>query len=134
MRRRDLIAMVGSVAVVGPGTIRAAVTSPHVAFLAVGFGADTTAFDGIRDGLRGLGDVDGQAVVAEPFASTAAGRSPDLAERVVAAQPAVIVAINAAAVPDVVTRPQSVPIVVAFCPDPVAFGFSKSVARPTGNV
>jgi hypothetical protein len=54
--------MVGSVAVVGPGTIRAAVTIPRVAFLAVGFGADTTAFDAIRDGLRGLGYVEGKNV------------------------------------------------------------------------
>jgi putative ABC transport system substrate-binding protein len=134
MRRRDFVAMVGSVAVVGPGTICAAVTIPHVAFLAVGFGADTTAFDAIRDGLRGLGDVEGQTFVAEPYASDDAARIPDLAERVVAAQPAVIVTINAAAVPDLVKRTQSIPIVVAFCPDPVALGFSKSVARPTGNV
>jgi putative tryptophan/tyrosine transport system substrate-binding protein len=134
MRRRDFVAMVGSVAVVGPGTIRAAVTIPHVAFLAVGFGADLTAFDAIRDGLRGLGDVEGQTFVAEPYASNDAARIPDLAERVVAAQPAVIVTINAAAVPDLVKRTQTIPIVVAFSPDPVAFGFSKSVARPTGNV
>jgi putative ABC transport system substrate-binding protein len=134
MRRRDFVAMVASVAVLRPGTIRAAVTIPHVAFLAVGFGADTTAFDAIRDGLRGLGDVEGQTFVAEPYASNDAARIPELAERVVAAQPAVIVTINAAAVPDLVKRTQSIPIVVAFCPDPVALGFSKSVARPTGNV
>jgi putative ABC transport system substrate-binding protein len=76
----------------------------------------------------------GKTFVAEPYASNDAARIPDLAERVVAAQPAVIVTINAAAVPDLVKRTQSIPIVVAFCPDPVAFGLSKSVARPTGNV
>jgi len=132
--RRDFVLMVGGVAVAGPGTVRAAVTIPHVAFLAVGFGADTTAFDAIRDGLRGLGNIEGQTFVAEPYASNDAARIPDLAERVVAAQPAVIVTINAAAVPDLVKRTQSIPIVVAFCADPVALGFSKSVARPTGNV
>ena len=132
--RRDFVLMVGGVAVAGPTTIRAAVTIPHVAFLAVGFGADTTAFDAIRDGLRGLGNIEGQTFVADPYASNDAARIPELAERVVAAQPAVIVTINAAAVPDLVKRTQSIPIVVAFCADPVALGFSKSVARPTGNV
>jgi putative tryptophan/tyrosine transport system substrate-binding protein len=134
MRRRDFIAMVGSVAVVGPGTIRAAVTIPHVAFLAVGFGADTTAFDAIREGLRGLGDVEGEAFVAEPFVSDDAALIPHLAEEVVAAHPAVIVTINVLAVSSLLRLTQTIPIVVAFCADPVSLGFSKSVARPTGSV
>jgi putative tryptophan/tyrosine transport system substrate-binding protein len=134
MKRRDLIALLGGAAVAWPGIIRAAAAIPHVAFLAVGFGADTTAFDAIRDALRNLGDVEGQTFVPEAHTSDNATLIPQMAAQIVAANPAVIVTINALGVPDLLKLTQTIPIVVAFTGDPVALGFSKSVGRPTGNV
>jgi putative ABC transport system substrate-binding protein len=133
MRRRDLIAMLGG-AIARPGTIWAATAAPHVAFLAVGFGAgDTAASDAIRQALRNLGEVEGQTYVPEVHAWNDV--NPQLAAQLVAAKPAVIVAITATAVPALVKLTQAIPIVVAFLAgDPAALGFSKSVARPTGNV
>ena len=134
MKRRDLIAMLGGAAMAWCGATRAAAVIPHVAFLAVGFGADTTAFDAIRDALRSLGDVEGQTFVPEAHTSDNAALIPQMAAQIVAANPAVIVTINALGVPDLLKLTQTIPIVVAFAGDPVALGFSKSVGRPTGNV
>jgi putative tryptophan/tyrosine transport system substrate-binding protein len=131
--RRDLIAMLGG-AIAWPKTIWAATAPPHVAFLAVGFGAgDTAASDAIRETLRSLGEVEGQTYVPEVHAWN--GMIPQLAAQLVAAKPAVIVAITATAVSALVKLTQTIPIVVAFLTgDPAVLGFSTSVARPTGNV
>ena len=134
MRRRDLIVLVGSAAVEWSGAVRAATVIPHVAFLAVGFGADTTAIDAIRDALRILGEVEGQTYVAEAHTSDKATLISRLAAEVVAANPTVIVTINTTGVWELLKLTQTIPIVVAFTGDPVALGFTQSVGRPTRNV
>jgi putative ABC transport system substrate-binding protein len=134
MRRRDLIAMVGSAVVAWSGAVRAATAIPRIAFLAVGFGADTTAFDAIRDALRILGEVEGQSYAAEAYTSDNATLISQLAAEVVAANPTVIVTINTTAVGELLRLTQTIPIVVAFTGDPVALGFTQSVGRPTRNV
>ncbi|HUB95352.1 MAG TPA: ABC transporter substrate-binding protein [Stellaceae bacterium] len=128
------MALFSGAAMAWPGTGRAAADVPHVAISAVGFGADTTAFDAIRDSLRGLGDVEGQTYAPDLYALDNVALIPQVAARVVAAKPAVIVTITTQAVPALLGLTRSIPIVVAFSGDPISLGLSKSVARPTGNV
>src|SRR5271167_33512 len=95
MKRRDLLLMLAGTAVAWSGATQAAAAVPHAAFLAVGFGADTTAFDAIRDALRRLGEVEGRTYVPDTHASDNAALLPQMAAEIVAAEPAVIVTINA---------------------------------------
>jgi putative ABC transport system substrate-binding protein len=134
IKRRDLMALLGGAMVAWPTRARTATALPHIAFLAVGFGADTTAFDAIRDDLRGLGEDEGKAYVADVHGADDLALVPQLAEKIVAADPALIVTINATAVPELLKFTQTIPIVVAFVADPLALGFSQSIARPTRNV
>jgi len=134
MKRRDLLPMLAVAAVAWSGATRAAAAVPHVAFLAVGFGADTTAFDAIRDALRRLGEIEGQTYVPDMHASDNAALLPQMAAEIVALEPAVIVTINSTPALELLKLTQTIPIVVAFTGDPVALGFTQSVAQPSRNV
>ena len=134
MQRRRLVAMLG-VAMAAPAIVRAAAAAlPRVAFLAVGFGADTTAFDAIRDALRRLGEIDGQTYAAQAYTSDDPALLSQLAGEVVAAKPAVIMAISPVEAQELMKLTQQIPIVVAFTDDPVALQLTTSVARPSRNV
>jgi ABC-type uncharacterized transport system substrate-binding protein len=132
--RRGLIAMLGGTALTWSGATWAAAPLPHIAFVAVGFGTDTTAFDAIRDALRTLGEVEGQTYIPEVHTTDDTMLLSQMAAEVVAANPTVIVTINATTAQEFLKLTQTIPIVVAFTGDPVALGFTQSVARPTRNV
>jgi putative tryptophan/tyrosine transport system substrate-binding protein len=134
MKRRDLLPMLAGALVTWSEATRAGADVPHAAFLAVGFGADTTAFDAIRDALRRLGEVEGRTYVPDTHASDNAALLPQMAAEIVALKPAVVVTINATPTLELLKLTQTIPIVVAFTGDPVALGFTQSVARPSRNV
>lgn len=86
--------------------------------------------------LRELGYIEGQSIVIERrYAEGRLDRLPALARELVEARVDVIVAVALSALRAAKDGTQTIPIVMGFGPpDPVAFGFVKSLASPGGNV
>jgi putative ABC transport system substrate-binding protein len=86
--------------------------------------------------LGGLGYVEGQNFVIEQrYAEGKLDRLPALARELVGAGVDVIVAVALSALRAAKDATQTTPIVMGFGPpDPVAFGFVKSLASPGGNI
>jgi ABC-type uncharacterized transport system substrate-binding protein len=89
----------------------------------------------LRQGLRDLGYVEGQDIAIEwRWAHGRLERLPELAAELVKLEVDIIVA---ATVPDVQAAQEAtstIPIVMGFASDPVAYGLVASLARPGGNV
>jgi putative ABC transport system substrate-binding protein len=138
-RRRVLqaglaLAMLGS-APAAPGQ-PAPAALPRVVFIAAA-SAGTIAgrVDAFRAGLKGLGHVEGSTILVDylyagekldlipALIADAMRRKPDV---IVSAGPSITRALRAAT--------GTVPIVMAFDPDPVGAGFVASLAQPGGNV
>jgi ABC-type uncharacterized transport system substrate-binding protein len=105
-----------------------------VSFVAVGFGADTTAFDAIRDQLRALGQVEGQTFAVDLRVSDDPSQLSKMASDVVRSGPNAIVAINSTVAAALMPLTRTIPIVVVFSGDPILLGLTKDVGRPTGNL
>jgi putative ABC transport system substrate-binding protein len=91
--------------------------------------------DGLREGLRELGYVEGRTIALEfRWASGRFERLPELAADLVRSDVDVIVAgvTQASLAAKAATR--SIPIVMVGVGDPVAVGLVESLARPGGNV
>jgi len=135
LRRREILALFGGVAVAWPNFVRAANTMPpRVSFLAIGFGSDTTGFDVIRDQLRALGQIDGRSYQPDYHMSDDAVQFSGIMQDVIRSNPSIIVTIDTATALDIFALTHSIPIVVAFLSDPLVLGFTNSMARPTANV
>jgi putative ABC transport system substrate-binding protein len=91
--------------------------------------------EAFRQGLRELGYMEGKNIVIEwRSAEGKLDRAPDLATELVHLKVDVIVTAG-----PLVTRPakqatSTIPIVMAFDPDPVGSGFVASLAHPGGNI
>ena len=95
----------------------------------------TFPFAALREGLRELGYVDGRNLIFDvQWASGNRERLPSLAGELVRRKVDVIVASGASAVRAAKNASQTIPIVMAGAPDPVAFELVESLARPGGNV
>jgi putative ABC transport system substrate-binding protein len=96
---------------------------------------DTPGSRELAQAMAKLGYVEGRNVV---YDIRAAGREPErlpeLARELVAKKPHVIVSAAAIAGRALTEATRDIPIVMALIGDPVALGFTKSIARPTGNV
>jgi putative ABC transport system substrate-binding protein len=91
--------------------------------------------EGLREGLRELGYVDGQNVtIVWQWARSDEKKVPALAADLVRLNVDVIVAANNAAVAAAHRATRTIPIVMVLAEDPVASGFVASLARPGGNV
>jgi putative ABC transport system substrate-binding protein len=137
VRRRDVITLLGGAATAAlslAATSGLAATLPRVVFVAVGFGADRSAFDDIRDQLRQLGQVEGGSYALDIRASDDLARIPELAREIVQSAPDVILSINTRIVPALQSLTTRIPIVVAFTGDPIALGFTVNRTRPTGTI
>jgi putative ABC transport system substrate-binding protein len=108
---------------------------PRIGFLA----APSQSFfsaraEGFRQGLRDLGYIEGKNILIEyRYAEGNQGRLPDLAAELVSLKVDVIVASGAGGLA-AKNATQTIPIVFASVPDPVATGLVDSLARPGGNV
>jgi putative ABC transport system substrate-binding protein len=92
------------------------------------------SLEAFRQGLRALGYVEGQNLaIAYRFAERRDERLADLAAELVRLQVDVIVAGGSTAIRAAQHATQTIPIVMAGTPDPVAQGFVTSMARPGGN-
>src|SRR5215467_1367396 len=108
---------------------------PRIGFLA----APSRSFfsaraEGFRQGLRNLGYIEGQNIMIEyRYAEGDLRRLPELAEELVSLKVEVIVASGGGGLA-AKNATQTIPIVFASVPDPVATGLVDSLAKPGGNV
>jgi putative ABC transport system substrate-binding protein len=139
MRRREFIASLSGATVFCSPFVALAqgpTKRPRIAFL--GGGLPTYVAKGIGaliEGMRALGYSEGRDFEIEyRWAGGYLDRLPALAEELVRAEPAVIVAGNDQAAVALRDASKTVPIVCVFLEDPVRQGLMKSEARPGGNL
>jgi putative ABC transport system substrate-binding protein len=105
---------------------------PRIGFLANVPSPGTEAF---QKGLQELGYVEGQNIIVEwRLAQGRLERLPELAADLVRVKVDVIVAPTIPYVEAARAATTTIPIVFTTVPDPVRFGFVKSLARPGGNI
>jgi putative ABC transport system substrate-binding protein len=98
-------------------------------------GPTSPQIDGFREGLRGLGYVEGRNVIVEyRSAQDRQERLPGLAAELVALKVDIIYATVTPAAEAAKKTTQTIPIVFGASDDPVAHGLVASLARPGGNV
>jgi putative ABC transport system substrate-binding protein len=136
MRRRDLLAFLGSATVacsVGaraqPPMARVGILSDETSSLAA------KTLEPFAEELRDLGYIEGQNIAFERrYAQEKDEILHSLAGELVRAAPNVIVAIGTPATQAAKNASQRIPIVFARVSDPVGLGFVASLARPGGNL
>src|SRR4029079_8987868 len=130
MRRRDFLGALGGVA--AWPTAALAQGRPQISRIGIlrpGSPPDPW-LDGLRDGLRELGYVEGKDIVFEyRWAEGRGERLPDLADILIASKVDVIVIMTGPAVLAAKKRTATVPIVMAVSGDPVGTGAVASLAR-----
>jgi ABC-type uncharacterized transport system substrate-binding protein len=135
-RRTFLVTFAGGI-IVAPLAAEAQIgKSYRIGFLAPSSASESASWvEAFRQGLRELGDVEGQNIVIEPrYADGHADRLPDLAVELVRVKVDVIVAGNNPAVAAAQRATRTIPIVMVFPTDPVGSGFVASLPRPGGNI
>jgi putative ABC transport system substrate-binding protein len=135
-RRAFLALLFGLLGPVGLWSAAAlAQNAPHRVGVLYPAGSDTPTARKLMHTLAQRGFVEGRDIV---YDVRAAGRQPDqlprLARELVATRPAVIVSATTSAARALVEATRDIPIVLALVGDPVALGFTTSMARPSGNV
>jgi ABC-type uncharacterized transport system substrate-binding protein len=106
---------------------------PRVGFLRNG-APPKTFLDGLRQGLRDAGYVEGQNIVIEFQLPDTAERLPAAAAELVHRRVDVILASGTPPVPAASRATTTIPIVFVASIDPIATGLAVSLARPGGNV
>jgi putative ABC transport system substrate-binding protein len=138
MKRREFIALVGSVAAAWPLAARAQQPAKiyRIGILeTVSLASNAKNIDALRRGLRELGYVEKQNYVLEyRSADGDAGRFPALAEELVRLRADLIVTRGTPAARAAKSATESIPIVMAAIGEPLGMGVVASLARPGGNV
>ncbi len=136
--RRTFLAGTGAVLLAAPLAAEAQQTRkiPRVGVLGGQSPTDSPAppILALRQGLRELGYVEGQNIAIEwRWAHGKLERFPDLAAELVKLKVDIIVAATVPGVQAAQKATRTIPIVMGFVSDPVAFGLVASLARPGGN-
>ncbi len=102
---------------------------------AVSASADAPRLEAFRQGLRGLGYVEGQNIVIE-YRHEGRGfeRLPEVAAELVRLEPDVLVAVTTNAAQAAKQATTTIPIVFMGVTDPVTAGLIESLPRPGGNI
>src|SRR4029453_7315716 len=96
---------------------------------------DAPATHGFRQGLGGLGYVEGRTLAIEYRAAEGKPeRYPELVADLLRVPVDLIVPFSVAALPALTRATKDVPVVLATLSDPVREGYAKSFARPGGNI
>jgi putative ABC transport system substrate-binding protein len=136
MRRRDFIALAAGAVVLRPLAAAAQQQAmPVIGVLVIGKPDPTPSLQGFREGLRGLGYIEGRNVRFE-FRSAEGDlrRLPSLAAGLVQRKVDVIAALFTPAVLAAKHATSEIPIVIIGAADPVGSGLVASLAHPGGNV
>jgi putative ABC transport system substrate-binding protein len=89
---------------------------------------------GLRDGLRELGYVEGQTILIEyRFAEGQADRLPGILGELLRSKVDILLTVGTVVTQAAQRATATVPIVMTVG-DPVSWGFTKSLARPSGNI
>jgi len=97
--------------------------------------ATSHLLDGLRQGLREHGYVEGQHIILERrYGQAGTERMSDVAAELVRLKVDVLVAATDPATAALRQQTQTIPVVMANSTDPVGTGFVASLARPGGNV
>ncbi len=109
---------------------------PRIAILSnARAGGPWVAIDGLRQGLRDLGYIEGQNIIIEyRFAERKYDRFPRLAAELVSLNPDVIITSTTPGVRAAKKATTSIPIVVGSAGDLTKRGIIASLARPGGNI
>ena len=138
MRRRDLLAMLGSVAIAWSRAARAQKSAmPVIGYLGNGkpSAVPSRQRETFRQSLRALGWIEGQNVMIEyRWAEGNPDRLPALVAELVQAKVDVIMLAGPSAIRAAQGATRTVPIVFVVLSDPVTAGLVKSLARPGGNM
>jgi putative tryptophan/tyrosine transport system substrate-binding protein len=139
MRRRELIALLGSMAAAWPLAVRAQ-QGERVRFVGVLLPvapSDTeypTLLNAFLQRLQQLGWIDGRNVRIDiRWSGASAEAVRKHAAELAGLAPDVIVAAGAASTGPLLQTTRSIPVVFTVVPDPVGAGFVDSLARPGGN-
>jgi putative ABC transport system substrate-binding protein len=135
-KRREVITLLGSVAVACPLAARAQHPKvPTIGALVIGNTDPEEFWRVFRQGLRDLGYVEGQNIRFEfRSAEGQASRVPDLAAELVHLKVDVIVTWFTPTALAAKQATREIPIVMADVGDPIGTGLIASLARPVGNV
>jgi putative tryptophan/tyrosine transport system substrate-binding protein len=108
---------------------------PRLGVLFAGVPARSPQLNGLWEGLRNLGYMEGQNIYVDLRAAEGRNeRLASLAAEFVGSKPDVIVGVTSPAIRALKDVTTSIPIVMAVVSDPVRLGFVDSLARPGGNI
>src|SRR5437773_4951611 len=135
MRRRDVVTLIGSAAVIWPLVPRAQQSKvARIGALYLGIADAETFRTGLQEGLRELGYVEGRDIAFEfRSAEGRLDRLPELAAELVRLKVDVIVALYVPCALAAKQATRDIPIVI-LAGDPVETGIVPSLARPGGNI
>jgi putative ABC transport system substrate-binding protein len=135
MRRREFITLLGSVAAAIPLTARAQRSATAVVGILSPEGPKTGNVNGLIEGLRELGYVEGRNIRFEyRWAEGRFDQLSELAADLIRLQVDVIVAFVTQAAEVAKKQTSTIPIVMVGVADPVGAGLAASLAHPGGNV
>jgi len=136
MKRRDFIALVGGAVVVNSTSLRGQESRPaRLGYVWIGSnGSEHSTRDGMRQGLRDLGYVEGRDfVLEERFADSELDRLPKIIAELVQLKVSLILSPGNQVTRAAIEGTSTIPI-VATTPDLLESRFVASLARPGGNV
>ena len=140
MRRRELIALVGSAAAAWPLAARGQQSSSKIPIVGVLWHAgseneEAINLGAVRRGFKDLGYVEGQNIkLINTFAAEQYERFNANAAELVALPVDVLVAVTAPAALAAQRATKTIPIVFAGAIDPIQLKLVESIARPGGNI
>ena len=135
MRRREFIALVGAAVAAMPSAASAQRSAIAVVGVLSPEGPKTGNVDGLIEGLRALGYVEGRNIRFEyRWAEGKFDHLSELAADLIRLKVDVIVAFVTKAAEVAKNQTSTIPIVMVGVGDPVGAGLAASLARPGGNV
>ena len=136
MRRRELIGVLGGMAVAWPLAARAQPQAkPIVGYLGLApASSNASRLDALRAGLREFGFVENNNFVFATRLADKPDQMRSLASQLVQLRPAVIVSSGNAASLAVKSETDEIPILFSVADDPVRLGLVASFNRPGSNV
>jgi len=135
MRRRDLLSILGGVALARPRPARAGAPSKRPLIGACYLERNQAEMTAFVEGMRSRGYIEGRGFdIVYRFADNDLARLPAIADELAMLKPDVLVCQEPASALAVAKVTKSVAIVGAILDDPEGFGLAASEARPGGNI